>query len=135
MRTQLLDVYRRHMRAIRDQQSPDGMWREVIDEPGSYREETATAMLLTAMARGLRRGWLDASYRSAVDRAWRALGAHVAEDGTVIDVCTSTGAGPTKRYYLDRAAVTGADDRGGAMALMAAMETNELRHAPAVAAQ
>jgi len=111
------------------------MWREVIDEPGSYREETATAMLLTAMARGIRLGWLDASYKTAVQRAWQGLLAHVAEDGVVIDVCTSTGAGPTKRYYLDRAAVTGADDRGGAMALLAAMEMYELGHSPAVPAQ
>lgn len=132
---QLLDIYRKQMRAIRDQQAPDGMWREVIDEPGAYREETATAMLMTAMARGIRRGWLDGSYRATVDRAWSALAAHVAEDGTVIDVCTGTGAGPTKRYYLDRAAITGADDRGGAMALQAAMEIYELRHAPTVAAQ
>ena len=39
----------------------------------------------------------------------------------MIEVCASTGAGPTKRYYLDRPATTG-DDRGGAMALMAALE-------------
>ena len=134
-RAPLVEVYRRQMRAVRDQQSPDGMWREVIDEPGSYREETATAMLLTAMARGIRLGWLDASYKTAVQRAWQGLLAHVAEDGVVIDVCTSTGAGPTKRYYLDRAAVTGADDRGGAMALLAAMEMYELGHSPAVPAQ
>ena len=134
-RAALVEVYRRQMRAVRDQQSPDGMWREVIDEPGSYREETATAMLLTAMARGIRLGWLDASYRTAVQRAWHGLLAHVAEDGAVIDVCTSTGAGPTKRYYLDRAALTGADDRGGAMALLAAMEMSELGHSPAVPAQ
>jgi rhamnogalacturonyl hydrolase YesR len=60
-----------------------------------------------------------------VDRAWRGVAAHVAEDGTIIDVCTSTGSGPTKKYYLDRAAITGADDRGGAMALMAAVEMLE----------
>jgi unsaturated rhamnogalacturonyl hydrolase len=121
-RTDLLAAYRRQMAGIRGQQAPDGMWREVIDEPGAYREETATAMLTTAMARGIRRGWLDRSYEANVDRAWRGLLAHVKEDGTVIDVCTGTGAGPTKRYYLDRAAITGADDRGGAMALLAAME-------------
>jgi hypothetical protein len=51
----------------------------------------------------------------------------VTEDGTIVDVCTGTGAGPTKRYYLDRAAITGADDRGGAMALLAAVEIHELR--------
>jgi len=127
-RAQLLDVYRRHMRALREQVAPDGMWREVIDEPASYREETATAMLMTAMARGVRLGWLDASYAQTVERAWNGLAA-------VIDVCTNTGAGPTTRYYLDRAAITGGDDRGGAMALLAAMEIYELRHSPAVPAQ
>jgi unsaturated rhamnogalacturonyl hydrolase len=79
------------------------------------------------MARGVRLGWLDASYRDAIERAWRAVAAHVAEDGTVIDVCTGTGVGATRRYYLDRAAITGPDDRGGAMALVAAMEMAELR--------
>jgi len=32
---------------------------------------------------------------------------------------------PTPRYYLDRPALTGADDRGGAMALTAALELLE----------
>ena len=124
-RPQLLDIYRRQMAAIRNQQSPDGMWREVIDEPGAYREETATAMLLTAMARGIRLGWIDKTYTAAVEHAWLGLAAHVAADGTLIDVCTGTGSGPTKKYYLERAAIIGADDRGGAMALMAAMEMRE----------
>src|SRR5262249_11314376 len=57
----------------------------------------------------------------AVQRAWRALAAHVASDATLVDVCAGTGAGPTKRYYFDRPAVTGADDRGGAMAVTAAL--------------
>ena len=126
-RANLLDIYRRHMAAARLLQSPDGMWREVLDEPGAYREETATAMLLTAMARGIRLGWIGHDYDRNVDRAWLGLLAHVKDDGTVIDVCTGTGAGPTKRYYLDRAAITGADDRGGAMALLASMEMLALR--------
>jgi unsaturated rhamnogalacturonyl hydrolase len=126
-RPRLLEIFRRHMNAVRSQQAPDGAWRQVIDEPGAYREESATAMLMSAMARGLRLGWLDRSFLPSVRRAWRALAAHVAEDGTIIDVCTSTGAGPTRRYYLDRAAVTGADDRGGAMALLAAVEMIELQ--------
>src|SRR5262245_13779623 len=124
-RSAILAIYRRQMAAARAQQAPDGMWREVIDEPGAYREETATAMLLTAMARGIRLSWIDGSYRPAVERAWRALSAHVRDDGAVIDVCASTGGGPTRQYYLERPAITGADDRGGAMALLAAMEMQE----------
>ncbi len=125
-RAALLDAYRKQMAGLRAQQAPDGMWREVIDEPGAYREETATAMLLTAMSRGIRFGWLDASFRPIVERAWRGLAAHVGEDASVIDVCASTGVGPSRRYYLDRPAVTGGDDRGGAMALLASMEMYEL---------
>ena len=42
-----VDTFRRQMSAVRTQQAPDGMWRQVIDVPGAYREESATAMLLT----------------------------------------------------------------------------------------
>jgi len=124
-RPAILEIYRRHMAVVKTQQAPDGMWRQIIDEPMAYREETATAMLLTAMARGIRLGWLDRSYARSVERAWRGLAAHVAADGTIIDVCTGTGAGPTPLYYFYRPAVTGADDRGGAMALLASMEMYE----------
>ena len=121
-RSAVLEIFRKQMRGLAAWQAPDGMWREVIDRPGAYREATATAMILTAMARGVRRGWLDRSYAAIVDRAWRALAAHIVEDGGLVDVCSGTGAGPTLRYYFDRPAVEGADDRGGAMALVAAME-------------
>lgn len=121
-RAKVLAIYTRQMRGLTTWQAPDGMWRQIIDRPGAYREETATAMILTAMARGVRQGWLDRSYLPAIERAWRALSAHIVEDGGLVDVCTSTGAGPTARYYFDRAAIEGADDRGGAMALVAAME-------------
>ena len=124
-RRALLEIFRRQMAAVKTQQAPDGMWRNVIDNPAAYREESATAMLLTAMGRGIRLGWLDRSYAPIVERAWRALAAHVTDEGTIIDVCTSTGGGPTERYYFDRAAITGADDRGGAMALLASMEMYE----------
>jgi len=125
-RPKLLEIYRRQMAAVRDAQAPDGAWRQIIDAPGAYREETATAMLTTAMARGVRLGWIDRTYLPSVQRGWRALAAHVTEDGGVVDVCSGTGAGPTRRYYFDRPAVTGGDDRGGAMALVAALEMHEL---------
>ena len=128
-RAALLDIHRRHLAGMRHQQAPDGMWRQIVDLPGSYRETSVTAMTLTAMARGIRLGWLDETYRPVVDRAWRALLAHVLEDGALVDVCFSTGAGPTRRHYLDRPAVNGADDRGGAMVLGAALEYHDLLQA------
>jgi unsaturated rhamnogalacturonyl hydrolase len=125
-RARVLQSYQALMKGLLAQQAADGMWRQVVDEPGSYREFTVTAMMVTAMARGLRLGWIDASYRPALERAWRGLLARIAEDGTLMDVCTGTGSGPTREYYLNRAALTGADDRGGAMGLTAALEMEEL---------
>lgn len=126
-RAAVLEIYRRHVRALLAHQSDDGSWRQVVDEPTSYRELTVTAMTTAAMARGLQRGWLDApTYRPVVDRGWRAVAARVDADGSVHDVCAGTGAGPTKEYYLNRPAVNGADDRGGAMALLAAIEMETL---------
>jgi rhamnogalacturonyl hydrolase YesR len=126
-RAQVLDIYRRHMAGMTTMQAPDGMWRQVVDEPGAYREQSVTAMTLTALARGVRLGWIETrTYRPVIDRAWRALAAHITEDGAIVDICTSTGSQATLRLYLDRAAISGYDDRGGGMGLLASMEMHQL---------
>jgi rhamnogalacturonyl hydrolase YesR len=127
-RAMVLDIYRTHVAALAKHQSDDGSWRQVIDEPTSYRELTATAMIVAAMSRGVAHGWIDrATYQPIIDRGWTAVATRVTADGTVKDVCSGTGAGPTKEYYLNRPVVNGADDRGGAMALLAAIEVATLR--------
>ena len=130
MRNPLLDVYRRHMRGLGRRQAPDGMWRQVVDAGESYTEVTVTAMTIVAMARGLRIGWLPDDYRPILDRAWEGLSRRIGDDGSLIDVCAGTGAGATKTHYLDRPAITGFDDRGGAMCLYAAMEYYEYQRLP-----
>lgn len=125
-RTKVLEIFRTHVRALMKHQSDDGSWRQVVDEPTSYRELTVTAMTVAAMARGVRLGWLDRDVTPAITRGWHAVLARVNDDGTVKDVCSGTGAGPTKEYYLNRPVVNGADDRGGAMVLLAAIEMAEL---------
>src|SRR4029077_3334712 len=49
-RAKVLAIYHCQMRALQLMQAPDGTWRQIIDEPGSYREESATAMVMTAQA-------------------------------------------------------------------------------------
>ena len=130
-RAEVLDIYRRHLAALAKHQSDDGSWRQVIDDPSSYRELTVTAMTTAALARGISRGWIDRTiYAPIMNRGWQAVAARVNADGTVTDVCSSTGAGPTKEYYSTRPVVNGSDDRGGAMALLAAIEVAESRREP-----
>ncbi len=127
-RPQVLDSFRRLMDGLRRHQAPDGSWHQLVDEPGSYREFTVTAMVVTAMARGVRLGWLDRSFGEVVSRGWRAVQARTSESGELVDVCAGTGAGQnaTHDYYLNRPALFGSDDRGGAMALTAALEMHAL---------
>jgi len=128
-RARVLEIYRKHVSALVKLQSDDGSWRQVVDEPTSYRELTVTAMTTAALARGVRLGWIDqATYLPVINRGWSAVAARVNADGTVRDVCSGTGAQPTKDYYMNRPAVNGADDRGGAMALLASIEVQLMRN-------
>ena len=120
----LLASFQAHMQALARFQDDNGMWRNVIDRPGAYSEYSATAMIATAMLRGIRNGWLERrTYQPLVDRAWQAILARSGADGRLVDVCESTGTrGLTDDDYLRRAAVLGRDDRGGGMAMFFATE-------------
>lgn len=119
----LLDAFRAHMRVLARYQTPDGLWRNVIDYPGAYREFTATAMIGFAMLRGIRNGWLaPAEFQPRVDAAWHAILARVGPHGHIVDGCESTMKMKSLEDYLHRAAILGADARSGAMAMLFATE-------------
>ena len=122
-RKEILDAFRAHMTALLPHQDAEGIWHQVIDVPASYAELSATAMIAFAMERGMKRGWLDASrFRRPADRAWEAVKARTSEDGTMVDVCASTGKLPSPVDYFMRPASLGPDDRGGAMVMLLATE-------------
>ncbi len=121
--TAFLASYRAHMTALKKHQDPTGAWHQVIDHPESYREFTSTCMITFALVRGLRRGWLEATeWQPIVNRAWTAIKSRIGPKGHLVDVCTGTGKMNSLRDYLDRTAILGPDDRGGAMALLVATE-------------
>jgi unsaturated rhamnogalacturonyl hydrolase len=127
-RQPLIERHQRHLHALRQHQHASGMYPQVLDIPGSYLEFTATCMIGYAMARGLRQGWLDASYRSALDLAWQGVTERLDPTAGVVDACTNTGGQSSVRAYVDRPAIFGRDDRSGAMALWFAIERARLEH-------
>ncbi len=130
-RDPILEMLTRQMTALKNMQAPSGMLRQVIDFPNSYQEFTATCMVGCALARGLRLGWLDTSLRETLNRAWRGVSERVDDNGGVLGACAGTGPGDSLRYYLDRPALDGLDDRSGGMALWFAIEIERLRRTPA----
>ena len=121
-RESVLVMYRNLLDALVRIQNPSGMLPQVLDVPGSYQEFTATCMLGYALARGLRRGWLDPSYQTPLNLAWRGVSQRIDSMGNVVDGCASTGVQESLDEYLDRPAIFGFDDRSGGMALWFAVE-------------
>jgi rhamnogalacturonyl hydrolase YesR len=118
----------RHLNALAPYQTPDGLWRQVIDYPGAYPEYSATAMIGTAILRGIRLGILDSrTWQPRADAAWRAVLARTSSQGVLMDVCESTNKQRTLQDYLRRAAILGTDPRGGGMALLFATEMAGLK--------
>jgi hypothetical protein len=119
----VLRSFRALSAALLARQDEEGMWHQVIDDPASYAEFSATAMIAAAYKKAIRAGWLpSASYQPAIEKAWRAVLRRTGADGVVMDVCESTGKQTSRQAYLDRAAIWGLDPRGGAMAMLFAGE-------------
>jgi rhamnogalacturonyl hydrolase YesR len=115
----LLQAYQSHMATLARYQNRDGLWRNVVDHPGSYAELTATAMIGFAMLQGVKHGWLPAKdYEPLVDKAWQAVLEHTGPQGHMVDSCESTLKLKTIDEYLHRAALFGTEPRAGAMVLM-----------------
>jgi unsaturated rhamnogalacturonyl hydrolase len=108
LRPRILAGYRKMMVTLLQHQSPQGMWRQLIDRPESWPETSGTGMFSFAFITGVRRGWLDAAtYGPAARKGWLALVASIDAEGGVRDVCVGTPAGNDLQYYLDRPRTTG----------------------------
>jgi unsaturated rhamnogalacturonyl hydrolase len=68
-------------------QRPDGLFHNVLDDPGTFVETNAGQMLAYAVYTGIRGGWLPESYRPAADRMRSAARSKVDADGFVTGVC------------------------------------------------
>jgi rhamnogalacturonyl hydrolase YesR len=126
----LLALHVRQLEALRQRQLPSGMLAQVLNVPGSYHEFTVTCMFGFALARALRRGWVEAPYRPALERAWQGVVERIDDAGGLVDCCTNTGVQTSLQAYIDRPAIFGRDDRGGAMAMWLALEMEQLARAP-----
>jgi len=118
-----LQSYRTLIHTLLPLQDRDGLWRNVVNLPGTYAEFTATAIIGFALQRGLEKGWIQGrDYRHAVDQAWLAVNTRTSFNGTFIDVCESTARQASNEDYIKRKAILGADPRAGGMAMLFATE-------------
>jgi len=124
----LLARHLKQLSALRDFQDASGMWHQIVDDPATYLEHSATTMITCALARGIRLGWLPADeWTPVVERAWAGIVQRIGDGGELEHVCVGTGPLPDIDGYVERPFTDGLDDRGGAMALWCAVEVERLR--------
>jgi rhamnogalacturonyl hydrolase YesR len=102
-RARIMQGYKKMMASLLTFQSDDGMWRQLINRPDSWKETSCTGMFTFAIISGVKNGWLDErTYGLAARRAWFGLIKHIDNNGDVHEVCEGTGKKNDLQYYLDR---------------------------------
>lgn len=102
-RPRIMKGYLAMMKSLKEYQSPDGMWNQLIDQPDLWAETSGTAMFAYAFIVGVKEGWLDAAeYAPAARKAWSAMVTYIDSRNNVTEVCIGTGKKNDKNHYRDR---------------------------------
>jgi rhamnogalacturonyl hydrolase YesR len=98
----LTTIFRRHMEALVAVQGKSGLWHQLLERPDSFEETSCTAMFMIGMARGMRLGILDKSFKEPFEKAWNGLQSRISDDGVIKDIGRGTEISNDPSYYLTR---------------------------------
>ena len=108
-RSKILQSYQTFIDSmLKFQDEITGRWRQVINETSTYLETSVTAMMVTAMATGIKMKWLVSkensiyNYTDVTLKAWHGLLTQIEKNGTVNNVCMGTGIQANFTQYNER---------------------------------
>jgi len=102
-RPRIMKGYLAMMKSLKQHQTSNGMWNQLIDQPDCWAETSGSAMFAYGFIVGVKQGWLDVNeYGPAAKKAWNALVSYIDERNNVTEVCVGTGKKNDKQYYYDR---------------------------------
>lgn len=100
--------FQRMMASLKNYQTEEGMWRQLIDKPDCWVETSGSAMFTYAFIMGVKYGWLPVKeYGEATRRAWLAMLTYINSNDKVREVCVGTNKKNDMQYYYDRPRNTG----------------------------
>jgi unsaturated rhamnogalacturonyl hydrolase len=139
-RKDIVDILKRLSKAVANyQDSRTGLWRQVVDQgerKGNYLEASASSMFVYALAKGVRKGYIDREYAAVARKGFNGLVQHlIAQDPdgkvSLTQICSVGGLGGAKKrngtfeYYISEPIVTN-DLKGVGAFIMAGVEINQL---------
>jgi unsaturated rhamnogalacturonyl hydrolase len=88
----ILRGYRSMMETLVTLQSPEGVWRQVLDDGTAWPESSASAMFTFALVRGVKRGWLERErFGEVATKGWVSTCDWLDAAGNLSDVCVGAG--------------------------------------------
>lgn len=137
-REKLLEIFHRLAKAVKKTQDKEsGVWWQIMDRKasqGNYLEASASCMFTYALAKGVRKGYLDESYRPVAEFAYRGIidnFVSVNQKGTLNlnRICRSAGLGYGRdgsySYYINEEIVKN-DGKGVGPFITASVEMHKL---------
>ena len=103
-RPALIAFYNDLVRGFLAVQDPCGLWHQILDDPESYLESSATAMFICAFSRGVVEGYMEPGLQDAAaesaQRAWKALTEYIIDrGGNIYGVCRGSSFSFSRHYY------------------------------------
>ncbi len=137
LRDPVIEAIREFAADIVKYRSDDGAWYQITDMPeaaGNYLEASGSSMFTYMLAKGVNKGYLDASYRDVAADSYDALVrrfVNVESDGSVslMNVCQVAGLGfgrdGSYAYYMSEPVISN-DPKGVGPFIMAGLQISEM---------
>ncbi len=99
----VLDLLRQHLEGLCRLQHKTGFWHQLLDDPDTYLETSATAIFTYCLAHAMNEGWIDPlAYGAQTFLAWNAVATKVNAKGQVEGTCVGSGMGFDPAFYAYR---------------------------------
>ncbi|WP_233147121.1 glycoside hydrolase family 88/105 protein [Paenibacillus selenitireducens] len=96
---EIVERYQQLAAGLLHYQGEHGMWSTVMDQPEFYAETSGSAGIAAGWLAGMRMGWLDVTYKEAVDLTLQGVMERIEPDGTVQGVSGGTPVMPSISAY------------------------------------
>lgn len=102
-REEILQLLRQHIAGICTVQDKSGMWHQLLDDPSSFLETSASAIFTYCIAHAICEGWISPiSYGAQALAGWEAVSTQINAKGQVENTVVGSGMGFDRTFYCHR---------------------------------
>ena len=102
-KTEIIGLLRQHIAGLCAVQDKSGLWHQLLNDPTSFLETSASAIFAYCMAHAICEGWIDPiAYGAQTLLAWNAVSTQINDKGQVENTVVGSGMGFDRAFYCHR---------------------------------